>query len=173
MSQTAKAATNETARDEQIEKALANRQARIWIRFGVRVVIVAIVSAFVTQRVAFLAANRSVIDAISGVVVLWPLWTQLGQLYMARIDEGKHQSEQKQWAAARRILAPFAAPPVSRLFDATGEGTYFLARALEQLGETDKARALHAQNARPTEWGEKSAEALEAQSPAPVGETAP
>ena len=172
MSQTAKAATDNMARDEQIEKALANRQARIWIRFGVRVVIVAMVSAFVTQRVAFLAANRSVIDAISGVVVLWPLWTQLGQLYMARIDEGRRQSEQNQWAAAQRILAPFAAPPVSRLFDTSGEGTYFLACALEQLGETEKARALHAQNARPTDWGKKSVAALDAMQ-TPVGETAP
>ena len=141
-------------------QSLTNRQARIWIRFGVRVVVVAILSALLVQRVPFLAANRAIVDALSGIVVLWPLWTQLGRVYAERIVRGRERCEAKQWDAAQKLLAPFAAPPVSRLFDTSGEGTYLLACALNAQGDWKKAAALHAQNVRLTPWGKKSQEWL-------------
>ena len=141
-------------------QVLANQQARIWVRFGVRVVVIAIASALLMQRVSLIAANRSVLDALGGVIALWPLWTQLGQNYAARIDRGRLNADGGNNEAAQALLAPFASPLVSRLFDVSGEGTYFLAHVLFERGETEKSVALHQQNQRPTLWGKKSADFL-------------
>lgn len=144
-------------------QTLTNQQVRVWVRFGVRVVVVAILSALLVQRVPFFAANQAILDSLSGILVLWPLWTQLGRLYHSRVQRGKQFQEAEQWGDAQKILAPFAAPPVSRLFDTTGEGTYRLACVLAKMGEEKEARALHTQNVRPTEWGQKSAALLKEQ----------
>ena len=135
---------------------LANQNARIWIRFFVRVTVIAIASALLVQNVPIVAANRSVLDALGGVIALWPLWTQLGQNYAERTRRGRLCFDQNNAPDAQILLAPFASPRVSRLFDVTGEGTYFLASALHATGDITRAEGLHRQNSRPSVWGEKS-----------------
>jgi hypothetical protein len=140
---------------------LSRRHLRALAALGVRVVAVGFLAALLCVQVSWLGRHRGVLDALSGVLVLWPFFTDLGRLYAWRIALGRTYANAGRWAEAERALAPLTGLR-GRLFDATGEGTYFLAVARRALGQDGAADALFQQLAGSVggPWGERARAAL-------------
>jgi hypothetical protein len=140
---------------------LSRRHLRVLAALGVRVVAVGFFAALLCVQAPWFGRHRGALDALSGVLVLWPLFTDLGRLYAWRIALGRTYAKAGQWAEAERMLAPLTGLR-ARLFDATGEGTYYLAVARRALGRDGDADALFQQLAGSTggAWGERARAAL-------------
>jgi len=140
---------------------LSRRHLRILAALGVRVVAVGFLVALLCVQVPWLGRHRGLLDALSGVLVLWPLFTDLGRLYAWRIALGRTYANAGRWAEVERALAPLLGLR-ARLFDATGEGTYYLAVARRALGRDHDADTLFRQLAGSISgaWGERARAAL-------------
>ncbi|GAB4454603.1 MAG: hypothetical protein OHK0029_09390 [Armatimonadaceae bacterium] len=133
------------------------RHIRLWIALLLRVVGLGILTAILTAQVPFLAQNRPLLDAISGVLALAPLFTGLGRLHGWRIALGRRYAEAQRWHDALTILEPLRGI-TGRLFDANGEGRYWLAEAYHATGRASDAEALRTTvaNLGSGEWAEKA-----------------
>jgi hypothetical protein len=151
-----------------VDKALAElarRHLRAVIAMLVRVVALGILSAILAAQSPGLAKARLLMDAVAGGLALWPFFTALGRLYAWRIALGRAYVTEARFADAEQTLAPMMAGPRVRLFDATGEGAYWLAIAKRDLGKADEARSLLETVARDhagSEWGARAKEAINA-----------
>jgi uncharacterized protein HemY len=86
----------------------------------------------------------------------------LGKNAAWRVALGRSYAKVGHWEDAIATLAPLRKAR-ARLLDATGEGTYWLAVSLQEVGQTDEARVLFehvASNPRQSEWVARAQEAL-------------
>lgn len=120
---------------------LTRREVRAFIALLVRAVLVAFLSVVLARQVPGFRAYRLLWETVGGTLVLWPYLTTLGRVYEWRIHLGRAYARAAQWENARRTLAPLIGPR-GALFDAVGEGRYFLAAALRGVGEAQKADRL-------------------------------
>jgi hypothetical protein len=120
---------------------LSRRHLRAVASLAVRLIAVGFLAAILCAQIPWLARHRSVVDALSGVLVLWPFFTALGRLYSWRIALGRTYAKVGHWADAERTLTPVRGVR-ARLFDATGEGTYWLALACRARGQGGEATRL-------------------------------
>jgi hypothetical protein len=122
---------------------LTRRQIRVVVALVVRVIAVALLTAILARQIPALRQVKPLVDALSGVLVLWPFFTAYGRLQAWRIALGRSYAKAQRWADAERTLTPLAGLRGS-LYDATGEGRYWLAVARRGLGRTEEARRLFA-----------------------------
>src|SRR5690349_20518077 len=120
------AAANTLPEPETALTELSRRYVRQWVFLLMRIVTLGILTAIMVRQPPWLEQNRALLDALSGVLALWPLFTDMGKLYAWRIALGRRYAEAKRWADAARTLAPVGGIQ-GRLFDVTGEGRYWLA----------------------------------------------
>ena len=120
---------------------LSRRYVRLWVSLLVRIVALGILTAILVRQSLWLEQNRILLDSLSGVLALWPFFTGMGKLYAWRIALGRKYAEAERWADAAPTLAPVGGIQ-GRLFDVTGEGRYWLARALHGIGKEAEAKEL-------------------------------
>jgi hypothetical protein len=109
----------------------------------VRIVAVAALNTILSHQIPWLGRNRALLDALGGVLVLWPFFTSLGRGYAWRIALGRTYAKEHRWEDANKTLSPFLHPRTRLFFDATGEGIYWLAMSRFALGyEEDHLRLL-------------------------------
>jgi hypothetical protein len=120
---------------------LSSRHLRALASLGVRLIAVGFLAALLCAQSPWLAQHRSLVDGLSGVLVLWPFFTALGRLYAWRIALGRTYAKAERWADVERTLRPLTGLR-ARLFDATGEGTYWLALARRAQGRNEEAARL-------------------------------
>jgi hypothetical protein len=137
-------------------QALRLRDVRAWIDLVVRVLILAFVRTILITQYPATRAFSFLFDALGFVLLLWPFYIHLAKNMRWRIALGKSYSNNRRWEEASRTLAPLISER-SSLLDATGEGTYLLAVALEKQGKTDDAMRLYKrlQHLSST-WGEQA-----------------
>lgn len=148
--------------------ALFRRTVRAWVWLLVRIVALGLLVAVLSAQIAWVRQNRPIMDALSGVFALWPFFTGLGRIHSWRIALGRAYVQEKRWGDAERTLSHLTGYR-ARLFDAAGEGAYWLAVARRASSRPDEARRLFQQVAEShpgSEWGEKARHELAA------GETA-
>jgi hypothetical protein len=139
---------------------LARRHQRAIASLVVRVIAVGFLAALLCAQIPWLARHRSLVDALSGTLVLWPFFTALGHLYSWRIALGRAYAGAERWEDTERTLRPLTGLR-ARLFDAAGEGTYWLALAYRALGrEVDSVRLLEALASTNGGWAERARGAL-------------
>jgi hypothetical protein len=109
------------------------REVRLWIALLLRVVGLGILTARLTTQVPFFTQNRPVLDALSGILALFPFITGWGKLHSWRIALGKRYVEAKRWTEAVTVLSPLQGVQ-GRFFDAVGEG-----RALWEVANKELA----------------------------------
>jgi hypothetical protein len=138
--------------------ALLRRSVRAWVWLAVRVVALALLTSVLAMQLPWVRQNKGLVDALSGVLVLWPFFTATGRNWAWRIALGRAYAREGRWAEAERALSPLALPS-RQIFDATGEGAYWLAVALREQGQGDPARRLFEQTARGRrgEWADRAA----------------
>lgn len=147
--------------------ALLRRTVRAWAWLLVRVVTLALLLAILSVQSPWVRQNRALMDALSGILALWPFFTAMGRIYSWRIALGRSYVREERWADAERTLSPLPGYR-ARLFDATGEGTYWLAVAHREQGKTEEARRLFRMVTERQPGGEWSQKAQEALAPQPV-----
>jgi hypothetical protein len=108
----------------------------------VRIVAVAALNTILAHQIPWLRQNRALLDALGGVLVLWPFFTALGRCYAWRIALGRTYAKEQRWEDADWTLTPFLHPRTRLFFDATGEGIYWLALSRSELGNKEDARRL-------------------------------
>lgn len=111
-------------------RELWRRQIRAIVWLVVRIVAVAAISASLVISTPWLRTNRWILDAISGVLVLWPLWGTVGRNWAWRIALGRAYYNAGRHADAEAVLKPLSGLQ-GALFDATGEGQKTLDAARE------------------------------------------
>ena len=146
-------------------EALAGLSRRTGWAIGslvVRIVAVATLNTILAHQLPWLAQNRAVLDALGGVLVLWPFFTALGRGYAWRIALGRTYAKEQRWSDAEQTLSPFLHPRTRLFFDAKGEGIYWLAMARQALGAGDDARRLLQRLAdeRRGDWSDRAREQL-------------
>jgi hypothetical protein len=136
---------------------LTRRQIRIGVSLVVRIIAVAVLTAILSREIPAIAENKGIVDALSGVLVLWPFFTAFGKLQAWRIALGRSYARAERWTDAARTLASLHGLRVS-LYDATGEGRYWLAVAWRGQGRgEDACRLFAALAALPGgEWAERA-----------------
>lgn len=141
--------------------ALTRRTLRAWVALFLRLLGVALLTTVLAFQIPWVAANKGLIDALSGVLVLWPFFTAIGRNLAWRIALGRAYAREARWAEAEQALALFARPH-NQVFDATGEAAYWLALALREQGRTEAARRQFTTlaHSRRGEWAEKAAAEL-------------
>jgi hypothetical protein len=124
----------------------------------VRLVAVAILTSLLEARIPALQGRALLLDAVGAVLVLWPFYTALGRIFAWRIALGRAYARERRWAEAERTLRPLARVRY-QVFDATGEGAYWLGVALRGLGRNQEAGHLFRSVARQRRgtWQEKAA----------------
>lgn len=127
---------------EEALRALLRRDVRAVVSLLVGVVAVAILVSLLFAQSAALRQSRAVVEAAAGVLVLWPFFTAVGKNYAWRIALGRAYAHEERWADAARALAPLGRRARAQLFDATGEGTFWLACARRALGQNTEAARL-------------------------------
>jgi hypothetical protein len=120
---------------------LTRRQIRVGVALVVRIVAVALVTTVLAHQIPAMARMKPLVDALSGVLVLWPFFTAYGKLQAWRIALGRSYAKAERWADAERTLLPLDGLRGS-VYDATGEGRYWLAVARRGLGRKEEARRL-------------------------------
>ncbi|MBC8102941.1 MAG: hypothetical protein H7Z41_10180 [Cytophagales bacterium] len=129
----------------------------------VRIVTVAVLNTILAHQIPWLGKNRAFLDALGGILVLWPFFTSWGRVYAWRIALGRTYVREQRWADADQTLSPFLHPRTRLFFDATGEGIYWLATARQALGKDEEARRLLTRLLRERRgtWSERAQKALE------------
>ncbi|MES2462349.1 MAG: hypothetical protein V4671_17330 [Armatimonadota bacterium] len=108
----------------------------------VRIVAVAALGTILAHQIPWLRQNRVVLDVVGGALVLWPFFTALGRAYAWRIALGRTYAREERWTDAELTLTPFRHPRTRLIFDATGEGIYWLAISRSEMGNKDDAHHL-------------------------------
>lgn len=122
--------------------ALFRRSVRAVVALLVRLVAVGLLTALLDTQLPALRRNRPLVDAVAGMLVLYPFFTALGRNAAWRIALGRAYVREERWAEAERTLHPFRLR-THQVFDAAGEGLYWLARAQSGLGRADEAARLY------------------------------
>lgn len=145
---------------------LARRHARAVVALLLRAVSLAFLTAVLTIVAPAVRPYRPLLDAASGVLALWPFFTSLGRLYAWRITLGRAYARAGRWADAVRTLGPLQGAR-ARLFDAPGQGRYYLGAALLGEGRGDEADRLFGVLAAeaPEPWRTHAAAAKETRDP--------
>lgn len=151
----------------RIDEALAGLSRRTgWVigSLVVRIVAVAALNTILAHQIPWLGRNRALLDALGGVLVLWPFFTALGRVYSWRIALGRTYAGEQRWEDADRTLSPFLHPRTRLFFDAAGEGIYWLAISRSALGRAEESRRLLQSLAgeRRGVWSERARESLAA-----------
>lgn len=146
---------------------LSRRYVRQWVSLLVRIVALGVLTAILARQSPWLEQNRVLLDSLSGVLALWPFFTGMGKLYAWRIALGRRYAEAGRFADAAQALAPVGGIQ-GRLFDATGEGRYWLAVALHGIGKEAEAKELLSWVAALPggEWAKRAREPLSGGNPA-------
>lgn len=139
---------------------LTRRQIRVGVALVVRIIAVALLTTILAHQVPAMARMKPLVDALSGVLVLWPFFTAYGRLQAWRIALGRSYAKAERWADTERTLLPLDGLRGS-LYDATGEGRYWLATARRGLGRTEEAQRLFTCLAALSggEWAERARQA--------------
>lgn len=143
--------------------ALSRRHLRAVLALLARIAALGLLMALLSSQSPALAKARVLMDAVAGALALWPFFTALGRLYGWRIALGRSYVRESRFADADCALSPLVVGLRARLFDATGEGAYWLATARRGLGREAEARPLWETIAREHpvgEWGERARAAL-------------
>jgi hypothetical protein len=111
-------------------RELLRRQVRAVVWLVVRIIALSALSASLVISVPWLRTNRWLLDALSGVLVLWPLWGAVGRNWAWRIALGRAYQNAGRLADAEAVLKPLDGLQ-GALFDATGEGRKALAAVRE------------------------------------------
>lgn len=126
---------------EEAMTALARRTVRAIVFFFVRLVGVGILMTVIELQFPAIARVRIVFEAFAGMIVLLPFFTSLGRAFAWRIALGAAYVRESRWNDADRALSVFEGGR-ARLFDAAGEGAYWLGVARRGLGSIDDARRI-------------------------------
>jgi hypothetical protein len=137
-------------------QALRLREIRAWVDLLVRLLILAFLRTILITQYPNFRPVSFLFDLIGFVILLWPFFIRLAKNMRWRIALGKSYSNNRRWEEASRTLAPLAFERAA-LLDASGEGRYLLALALEKQGKLDEAKRLyqHLQHLSST-WGEQA-----------------
>jgi tetratricopeptide (TPR) repeat protein len=140
-------------------QALRLREIRAWVDLFVRLLILAFLrTILVTQYPSLraIALFSLLFDTVGLVVLLWPFFIRLAKNMRWRIALGQSYSNARRWEEASRTLAPLALER-SALLDASGEGRYLLALALEKQGNLEEARKIYQRVQHlSSQWGEQA-----------------
>lgn len=115
-------------------RALLRRQVRAVVWLLVRMLLLAMLTAWLVLLSPWLRQNRWLLDTPSGLLVLWPFVTAVGRNWLWRIALGRAYCQAGRFADAERTLRPLDGLQ-GRLFDAQGDGARALAEARSRLPE--------------------------------------
>jgi len=120
-----------------VEPEFAMRQLarRQWGAIGMlflRVVLLSVLSTALRIQIPALRSVQPLVDAVSGMLALWPFWTAVGRNWQWRIALGRAYADAGRPADAVRVLAALDGVQ-GKLFDAQGTGAAVLARSREAL----------------------------------------
>lgn len=144
-----------------VDEALAGlfrREVRAVVWLLVRIVAVALLATLLRARIPGLGRFGPIVDAVAAALVLWPFFTARGRVFAWRIALGRSYVREERWSDAERALRPLRRTR-NQVFDATGEGAYWLAVSLRGLGRADEAAAVFAHVAagrRGGEWRDRA-----------------
>lgn len=125
------------------------RLGRIILRFGIPVVILALLMPFgmsffnmnIPQN-HFYKYHKS-LDLLSLLIILIPFFIGINRLFAARLQMGRDFVAERRWREAIATLDPFAGIG-QRFLDSTGEAHYLLAQAYAGVGQSAKAGTIRA-----------------------------
>lgn len=113
---------------EAAMRTLFQRQIRATVMLGVRVVGLAVLTTILKIQMPWLRPYSAVLDALSGILALWPFWTSVGRNWQWRIELGKAYADAGQFVDAIAVLEALDGIQ-GKLFDAQGVGAAALAKA--------------------------------------------
>ena len=141
--------------------ALARRSRRAGVSLVARLVAVAVLCTLMERAIPALRRGQIAVEFVAVGLVLWPFFTALGRNFAWRIALGRSYARDGRWPEAEQTLRPFA-KPFGQMFDATGEGAYWLAHSLQAGGNPDAALLLLGEIARHRRgtWRDRAISAL-------------
>ncbi len=111
---------------------LAKRQRAAVAMLLFRVVLLSVLTTSLRMRIPESKSIQPMMDAVAGVLALWPFWTAVGRNWAWRIALGRSYVEAGRNADAVRVLSALDGVQ-GRLFDVQGEGGAVLRAAREGL----------------------------------------
>lgn len=123
---------NELPDRDAAMRTLFQRQVRATVMLFVRVVGLSIVTTILKIQMPWLRPYSALLDALSGVLALWPFWTAVGRNWQWRMELGKAYCDAGRFTDAVAVLEALDGVQ-GRLFDAQGSGAAILAKAREAV----------------------------------------
>lgn len=111
-------------------RILFRRQVRALVLLLLRIVLLAMLFTFLKIQMPWLRPAQPLLDAVMGVLALWPFWTAVGRNWQWRIKLGRAYLDAGRADDAVAVLSALDGVQ-GRLFDAEKEGAAVLARARE------------------------------------------